>query len=95
MTEIKEGFNKFYLVDTLENLKAEVTYVYDNQGTIIIDHTFVSKELSGQNVGKQLIKKVVDFARQENKKITPQCPFAKKEFSRNKEYEDVLFNKIN
>ena len=92
MIEIKEGINKFYFGDTLENSKAEVTYVLDNEDTIIIDHTFVSNELRGQNVGKQLIKKVVDFARQENKKIVPKCPFAKKEFTKNKEYEDVLFN---
>ena len=92
ITEFKEGFNKFYLGDTLENTIAEVTYVYDNEDTIIIDHTFVSNELRGQNVGKQLIRKVVDFARQENKKIIPQCSFAKKEFIKNEEYNDVLFN---
>ena len=95
MIKIKEGINKFYLGDTLENAKAEVTYVHANEDTIIIDHTFVSNELRGQNVGKQLIKKVVDFARQENKKIVPQCSFANKEFIKNKEYEDVLFNENN
>ena len=89
--EIKEGINKFYICDTLENLKAEVTYVNHKDDTIVIDHTFVSNELRGQNVGKQLIKKVVDFARQENKKIVPQCSFARQEFITNKEYEDVLF----
>src|SRR5471030_518483 len=91
MIELKEGINKFYLGDTLENPKAEVTYVRDNEDTIRIDHTFVSNELRGQNVGKQLIKKVVDFARQENKKIIPQCSFAQKEFTKTKDYEDVLF----
>lgn len=91
MIELKEGINKFYFGDTLENPKAEVTYVSHKGDTIIIDHTFVSNELRGQNVGKQLIKKVVDFARQENKKIVPQCSFAQKEFTKNKEYEDVLF----
>ena len=93
--EIKEGINKFYLGDTLESSKAEVTYVHANEDTIIINHTFVSNELRGQNVGKQLIKKVVAFARQENKKIIPQCSFANKEFIKNKEYEDVLFNENN
>ena len=93
MIEIREGINKFYLGDTLETAIAEVTYVPTDQDTIIIDHTFVANELRGQNVGKQLIKKVVDFARQENKKIIPQCSFAANEFNKNKEYEDVLFIK--
>lgn len=91
MIEFKDGINSFYLGDTLENCKAEITYVIHDEDTIIIDHTFVSAELRGQNVAKQLIKKVVDFARQKNKKIIPQCSFAKKEFIENKEYDDVLF----
>ena len=95
MIQIKEGINKYYLGDTLENTIAEVTYVYDKDDNLIIDHTFVSNELRGQNIGKQLIRKVVDFARQENKKIIPQCSFAKKEFIRNQEYNDVLFNEKN
>lgn len=91
MAEFKEGIKKFYLGDSFQNPKAEVTYVNYNENTIIINHTFVSNELRGQNIGKQLIKRVVDFARDENKKIIPQCSFARKEFDENKEYADVLF----
>jgi uncharacterized protein len=93
MLIIKEDINKFYIGDEEDNPKAEVTYVNDGEDKIIIDHTFVSEELRGQKIGQQLIKKVVDFARQENKKIIPQCPFAEKEFNKNKEYEDVLYYK--
>ncbi|OOM78157.1 hypothetical protein CLPUN_20160 [Clostridium puniceum] len=91
MLEFKEDIKKFYLGDNSQNPKAEVTYVDYNEDTIIINHTFVSNELRGQNVGKKLIKRVVDFAREENKKVIPQCSFAEKEFIENKEYEDVLF----
>lgn len=44
---------------------------------IIIDHTYVSEVLKGQGVGQQLVKKVMEYARQENKKIIALCPFAK------------------
>lgn len=91
MVNIKKGINKFYIGESEENPKAEVTYVDNGEHVIIIDHTFVSDELRGQKIGQQLIKKVVDFARSENKNIVPICPFAKKEFSKNKEYEDVLY----
>lgn len=91
MINIKEGINKFYLGDMEETPEAEVTYVQSGDDKIIIDHTFVSDKLRGQKVGQQLIEKVVDFARKENKKIVPQCVFAQKEFTKNKEYEDVLF----
>lgn len=93
MLIIKKGINKFYIGDIEESPKAEITYLNDGDNKIIIDHTFVSEELRGQRIGQQLIKKVVDFARQENKKIIPKCPFAEKEFNKNKEYEDVLFFK--
>ena len=88
---IKEGINKFYLGDLEETPKAVITYVKCGEDKIIIDHTFVSDELRGQKIAQQLMKKMVDFARQENKKIVPQCSFAQKEFTKNKEYEDVLF----
>lgn len=91
MLEFKEDIKKFYLGDSSKNPKAEVTYVNHNEDAIIINHTFVSNELRGQNIGKELIKRVVDFAREENKKVIPQCSFALKEFNENKEYNDVLF----
>lgn len=91
MSEFKEGIKKFYLGDSSQNPTAEVTYVDHNEDTIIINHTFVSPELRGQNIGGQLIKRVVDFAREENKKIIPECSFAVKEFNEKQEYNDVLF----
>lgn len=91
MLEFKEDIKKFYLGDNSQNPKAEITYVNYDEDTILIDHTFVSNELRGQNIGKELIKRVVDFAREENKKVIPQCSFALKEFNENKEYNDVLF----
>lgn len=93
MINLKEGTNKFYLGDNEDNIKAEVTYLDSGENTIILNHTFVSKELRGQNIGQQLIKTVVDFARENNKKIVPQCWFAEEEFVAHKEYEDVWFNK--
>jgi predicted GNAT family acetyltransferase len=91
MINLKEGNNKFYLGDNEDNIKAVVTYVDKGENTIILDHTFVSPELRGQNIGQQLIKRVADFARENNKKIIPQCWFAEKEFAANKEYEDIWF----
>jgi uncharacterized protein len=88
---INESKNKFYIGEQEESPKAEVTYINSGEDKIIIDHTFVSDELRGQRIGQLLIRRVVDFARQENKKIVPQCPFAGKEFAKNTEYEDVLY----
>lgn len=89
---IKQGTNKFYIGDTEENPTAQIILDDIDKDIITIEHTYVSDALKGQGAGKQLVKKVVDFAKEENKKIIPLCTFAKKEFDKNKEYENVLYN---
>ena len=42
---------------------------------MIIEHTEVSDELRGQNVGYQLVHTAVEYARANNIKIIPLCPF--------------------
>jgi predicted GNAT family acetyltransferase len=88
---IKKGTNKFYIGETENNPIAEVTYVNTADGVITVDHTFVSEELRGQNIAQQLIKTVIDFAREENLKIIPECSYAEKQFSKNPDYADVLY----
>jgi predicted GNAT family acetyltransferase len=59
-------------------------------GRIIISHTDVSDVLRGKNAGKQLVAAAVAYARSNNVKIIPLCPFARSVFDRVKEYADVL-----
>ena len=57
---------------------------------VIIDHTDVDDRLRGQGAGKQLVKAAVEWARAENRKLMPLCPFAKSVFDKTAEYSDVL-----
>ncbi|MDF2677058.1 MAG: putative acetyltransferase [Bacillota bacterium] len=91
MVTIKKGSKSFYVGEAEENPLAEMTFIYAEENLIIIDHTIVSDKLRGQNVGRLLLKEVVDWARKENKKITPICPFAKAEMEKNKEYLDMIY----
>ena len=90
METIKKENNQFYLGEDAEHALAEITFVPTGADKIIIDHTYVSEVLKGQGVGKQLVQKVVEYARQENKKIIPLCPFAKGIMTKSNEYSDVL-----
>lgn len=56
----------------------------------IIDHTFVEKNYGGQGIATKLVAEVVNQARENNVKIIPLCPFAKREFDKREEYSDVL-----
>ncbi len=40
-------------------------------------------------IGKQLVAKVVEKMRREKRKIIPLCPFAKHEFDKTREYDDI------
>lgn len=71
--------------------EAEMTYVWSGDQRIIIDHTGVSKALQGQHVGKQLVDAAVVWARKNQLKILPLCPFARAVFDKTPEYQDVLF----
>ena len=67
-----------------------MTYSKAGESKIIIDHTEVDALLKGEGIGKDLVKAGVDFARQNNLKIIPLCPFAKAEFEKHAEFADVL-----
>ncbi|WP_019849984.1 GNAT family N-acetyltransferase [Desulfitobacterium sp. PCE1] len=91
MLEIKKGTKSFYIGDSEENPLAEMTYVLSDDHLIIIDRTYVSEELNGQGIGKLLLKELVDWARKENKKINPICPYAKAQMEKNPEHHDMIY----
>ncbi|MBU3160804.1 N-acetyltransferase [Clostridium frigoris] len=90
MLDIKKGVKSFYVGDNEEEPLAKMEFL--NGDAITIDHTFVSDELRGQNVGKQLLEKIVSLARETNKKIIPICPYVKAELNKNDKYLDVLID---
>lgn len=87
----KEIDNKgsFYIEEN-GKVNAEMTYVWAGQDRIIIDHTEVNSTLKGKGAGKLMVQAAVDFARKQNIKIIPLCPFAKSVFDKTPELRDVL-----
>ncbi len=83
----KEGFFKAISKD---KEAGKLKYFYKNDHTLVIDHTEVNTEFSGQGIGKQLLFKVIEFARSKNLKILPLCSFAKTMFDKNSDINDVL-----
>lgn len=67
-----------------------MTYAWAGDKRFIIDHTEVKSEYSGQGVGKQMVLAAVEYARTQNVKILPLCPFAKAVFAKTPELRDVL-----
>lgn len=67
-----------------------MTYTWVNDDKIIIDHTDVEPAFNGRGVGKEMLLKAVEFARLNQLKIIPLCPFAKAQFDKNEHLRDVL-----
>lgn len=84
------GKGKFYVEIEGREL-AEMEYTMPAADKMIIHHTEVSDELRGKSVGLQLVNHAVNYARTNNIKIIPLCPFAKSVFDRKPEIGDVLF----
>ena len=84
----KKGFFK-----AIEGLKEAgvMTYVWAGPGKIIIDHTEVNPDFSGKGIGKALVLKAVDYARENKIKILPLCPYAQSVFDKDAGLSDVLF----
>jgi len=68
----------------------EMTYTWAGEDKFIIDHTDVEEAYNGLGVGMNLLNAVVDFARKENKKVIPLCPFASAMFKKHTELQEVL-----
>jgi predicted GNAT family acetyltransferase len=67
-----------------------MTYTWIGDDRFIIDHTVVESFAEGKGVGKSLVMAGVDYARKNNMKILPLCPFAKLIFDKNPDIHDVL-----
>ena len=80
-----------FFVESDENILAEMTYTMPSPEKMIIDHTEVSDELRGKNVGYQLVDTAVEYARTHGIKIIPLCTFANAVFRKKKQYADVLY----
>ncbi|EAF6702043.1 N-acetyltransferase [Listeria monocytogenes] len=78
--EYKNGENRIYAVNDEGVEVGEVTFVPTGEDMFIIDHTGVDDAARGQGIAQELVKRAVEKAKSEGKKIVPLCPFAKSEY---------------
>ncbi len=67
-----------------------MTYSIAGPELIIIDHTDVEPAYKGKGVGRQMLQKIVEMARDKNILIIPLCPFAASMFKKSQDIKDVL-----
>ena len=89
INDIRKGY-----FEAIEDGKeaGKMTYTWAGDSKFIIDHTEVNEGFNGKGVGKKLVMKAVEYAKNNNLKIIPLCPFAKSVFDKTEEIRDVLFS---
>jgi predicted GNAT family acetyltransferase len=92
-TQVQQKINEkngFFFIDVNRIHEAMMTFVFAGKDKIIIDHTEVKPGNEGKGFGKKMVVKAVEYARANNIKIIPLCPFAKSVFDKVPEFSDVL-----
>lgn len=74
------------------NIEGQTGYIsYQERGdTLVYDHTIVPQELGGRGIGSKLVKHALDYAREHDKKVVPQCSFVSSYISKHPEYKDLV-----
>ena len=89
--QINESTKGYFRATDNQTVGGRMTYRWDGTDKFIIIHTEVNSEFAGQSLGKKMILEAVQFARANNLKILPLCPFAKSIFDKTEEIQDLLF----
>ena len=86
----EHGKKGAFYVDQDGEWVAELTYYRSGEDRITVDHTEVDESLRGQGVGEDLVRAVVEYARENGLKIKPLCPYARKVIESTPEFQDVV-----
>lgn len=88
--ELADGRGRY--VAHVDGEEAELTFkIDDTQGAprIVAKHTGVPDALSGLGVGKALVQRLVEDAREMNAYVVPLCSFVKTMLERHRDWQDV------
>lgn len=87
--EDNEKKGRFVLYED-EIMAGEMTFTWAGKTKFIIDHTSVDEKFGGKGYGKKLVMNAIAYARENEIKIIPLCPYAKRVFDMDDSIKDVL-----
>ena len=83
------GTQGIFFIKDHTNVISELMYIKRND-VITINQTNTKRPSEGKGLASRLVSKAVEFARENQYKINPLCPFTEVQFERNPQYRDVL-----
>ena len=88
--QFKDGTKGRFSAIDADKTAGSIYYTFAGETRMILDHTEVDDVYRGKSIGKKILMFIVGFARENNIKIIPLCPFAKSVFDRTESIRDVL-----
>ena len=76
-------------IDSSDEIAAAY-YRIDDDGNLVLTHTEVPSEFSGQGIGSRLARGVFEMIRASGRKAVLKCPFMAAFYSRHPEYSDIV-----
>ncbi len=86
-----DGRGMFFMEDG-DGITSELTYSLEDNGIMVINHTETREALKGKGLASKLVEKTVAYAKENDLKVDPVCPFAEQQFNDNKAYQEVRVN---
>lgn len=80
---------KRFVVEELGH-EAYLEYYELPDGSLDFAHTYTPNEIRGRGIASSIIKRALEYAREQGKQVVPGCPFVQTYVDRHKEYESVL-----
>jgi uncharacterized protein len=87
--KIEHNKNQQRFEARIEDLVSVIDYVLDNK-RLSLTHVIVPKALEGQGIAGELTQTALDWARSENYRVIPVCPYVKTWLQRHSEYQDLI-----
>ncbi len=85
--EIKHEAGKF----SVEEDEAEAVLLYRQEGNVIdIYHTFTPEKLRGRGIAGKLAEAAFEYAKKNNLKVIPTCPYIPKFLETHPEWKKVV-----
>ncbi len=78
-------------IANIENKSATLSYKFGSDAnTLDYYSTFVPQELRGRHVGEEIVIYALDYAKENQLKIIPTCPFVKRIIDQHPEYQSLV-----
>lgn len=82
---------RIYSVNEKNELMAETTFVFNGNGEVDIDHTYVNPVLRGQGTAGKMMEVAADFLLKKGLKATATCSYANAWLKKRKDlYSDIM-----